>query len=111
MTEAAHREALASGPAAARRGRGARRAWTCSSAPAVAFVAPATTPVLDSPEGEAEGLFSMACNLTGQPAVVLPCGTAEACPSGCSWPVGAAPTPGCSPRRPLSSACSRGDVA
>ena len=42
--------------------------------PAVAFVAPATTPVIDSPEGEVEGLFSMAANLTGAPAVVLPCG-------------------------------------
>ncbi len=42
--------------------------------PAVPFVAPDTTPVLDSPLGEIEGLFSMAANLTGQPAIVLPAG-------------------------------------
>lgn len=42
--------------------------------PAVPFVAPSTTPVLDSTAGEVEGLFSMAANLTGQPAIVLPAG-------------------------------------
>lgn len=42
--------------------------------PAAPFVAPSTTPVLDSTEGEVEGLFSMAANLTGQPAIVLPAG-------------------------------------
>lgn len=42
--------------------------------PAVPFVAPSTTPVLDSAAGEVEGLFSMAANLTGQPAIVLPAG-------------------------------------
>jgi len=50
--------------------------------PAVPFVAPATTPVIDSPEGEVEGLFSMGANLTGQPAVVLPCGTDGGMPVG-----------------------------
>ena len=46
--------------------------------PAVPFVAPATTPVLDSPEGEVEGLFSLSANLTGQPAIVLPAGRDQA---------------------------------
>lgn len=42
--------------------------------PVVAFTAPAGTPVLDSPEGELEGAFTESANLTGQPAVALPCG-------------------------------------
>ncbi len=50
--------------------------------PTVAFVAPAGTPVLDSPEGEVEGLFSMSANLTGQPAVSLPAGKSYGLPVG-----------------------------
>ncbi len=42
--------------------------------PVVAFPAPASTPVLDSPQGELEGLFTETTNLTGQPAISLPCG-------------------------------------
>jgi 2-dehydropantoate 2-reductase len=42
--------------------------------PTVAFVAPAGTPVLDSPLGELEGLFTETANVTGSPAVSLPCG-------------------------------------
>lgn len=42
--------------------------------PVVAFTAPASTPVLDSPDGEVEGLFTESANLTGQPAISLPCG-------------------------------------
>ena len=49
-------------------------ASTCSLGPAVPFPAPVDTPVLDSPEGELEGLLHEAANLTGQPAVSLPCG-------------------------------------
>lgn len=42
--------------------------------PVVAFTSPVDTPVLDSPQGEVEGRFTEAANLTGQPAVSLPCG-------------------------------------
>ncbi len=42
--------------------------------PVVAFTAPTATPVLDSPEGEIESLFTETANLTGQPAISLPCG-------------------------------------
>ena len=42
--------------------------------PAAAFTAPATTPPVDTPEGELEGLFTGVFNVTGDPALVLPCG-------------------------------------
>jgi Asp-tRNA(Asn)/Glu-tRNA(Gln) amidotransferase A subunit family amidase len=42
--------------------------------PVVPFTAPVSTPVLDSPGGELEGLFTEGANLTGQPAISLPCG-------------------------------------
>ena len=42
--------------------------------PVVAFTSPVDTPVLDSPDGEIEGLFTESANLTGQPAISLPCG-------------------------------------
>lgn len=42
--------------------------------PAAPFVAPATTPPIDTPEGEAEALFTRVFNITGDPALVLPCG-------------------------------------
>ncbi len=42
--------------------------------PAVPFLAPATTPPVDVPEGVAEGRFSEAFNVSGGPALVLPCG-------------------------------------
>lgn len=59
--------------------------------PAAAFVAPATTPPMDSAEGELEGRFTCAYNLTGAPALVLPCGWAGVLPVGLqlSAPVGA----------------------
>ena len=46
--------------------------------PAVPFVAPEGTPVLDSPEGELEGLFSAPANSTGSPALSLPAGRDDA---------------------------------
>ena len=42
--------------------------------PAAPFTAPATTPPVDTPEGELEGLFTAVYNVTGDPALVLPCG-------------------------------------
>ena len=42
--------------------------------PAAPFVAPATTPPVDTPEGESEGCYTAIHNLTGAPAIVLPCG-------------------------------------
>jgi 2-dehydropantoate 2-reductase len=42
--------------------------------PAVPYAAPIDTPPIDTPEGDIEGLFSGPYNVTGQPAIVLPCG-------------------------------------
>ena len=46
--------------------------------PAVPFVAPTTTPPMDTAEGAAEGLFTRVFNLTGSPALVLQCGWSRA---------------------------------
>jgi 2-dehydropantoate 2-reductase len=42
--------------------------------PAAPFVAPATTPPVDTAEGETEGCYTAIHNLTGAPAIALPCG-------------------------------------
>ena len=42
--------------------------------PSTPYVAPATTPPMDTPDGEIEGYFTGIFNLTGAPAIVLPCG-------------------------------------
>jgi Asp-tRNA(Asn)/Glu-tRNA(Gln) amidotransferase A subunit family amidase len=51
--------------------------------PATPYVAPFTTPPIDTPEGQAEGRFSGQFNVTGDPAVVVPVGfTAGGLPVG-----------------------------
>ncbi|MGH7666536.1 MAG: amidase family protein [Candidatus Dormibacteria bacterium] len=42
--------------------------------PLVPYLAPATTPPSDTPEGVAEGRFTTVFNVTGAPALSLPCG-------------------------------------
>lgn len=42
--------------------------------PAAPFVAPSTTPPVDTPEGESEGRYTAIHNITGAPAIALPCG-------------------------------------
>ena len=43
--------------------------------PCVPFVAPLTTPPFDTAAGDVEGLFTEPYNVTGQPALSLPCGS------------------------------------
>jgi len=43
--------------------------------PATPYPAPVDTPPIDTPDGEIEGIFTGPYNVTGQPAIVLPCGT------------------------------------
>jgi 2-dehydropantoate 2-reductase len=50
--------------------------------PAAPFVAPESTPVLDSPEGELEARFTAPANSAGLPAVTLPCGRDAGLPVG-----------------------------
>ena len=45
--------------------------------PAVPYRAPEDTPPIDTPDGEIEGIFSSPYNVTGQPAMVIPCGTTQ----------------------------------
>jgi 2-dehydropantoate 2-reductase len=45
--------------------------------PTVAYVAPPEDPPFGAPEGELEGRYTSAYNLSGSPAVSIPCGIAE----------------------------------
>ncbi len=48
--------------------------------PAVPFVAPRTTPPVDTPEGDLEAAYTRGVNVAGAPAVTLPCGLSEGLP-------------------------------
>jgi 2-dehydropantoate 2-reductase len=51
--------------------------------PVVPYPAPESTPPIDTPDGEIEGIFTGAYNVTGQPAITVPCGvTADGLPVG-----------------------------
>ncbi len=77
VTEASYRAALARREVVA--GRLTSQLETCDVlvTPAVPFTAPVTTPPVDTAEGIAEGMFSRPFNVTGHPALVLPCGWSQ----------------------------------
>ncbi|MDQ0392042.1 amidase [Labrys monachus] len=50
--------------------------------PSVAFVSPIEDPAIGGEDGDAEGLSSGLANMTGQPAISLPCGLSEGLPVG-----------------------------
>ena len=51
--------------------------------PAAPYTAPVVSPPGDTPEGAIEGIFTAPYNVTGQPAIVIPCGaTPEGLPVG-----------------------------
>jgi aspartyl-tRNA(Asn)/glutamyl-tRNA(Gln) amidotransferase subunit A len=43
--------------------------------PATPYPAPTDTPPIDTPQGAVEGIFTGPYNVTGQPAIVIACGT------------------------------------
>jgi 2-dehydropantoate 2-reductase len=74
VTQDAYREALRRRDCLLPLAAGAARQVDVLLTPAAPFTAPLTTPPVDTPEGDLEGLFTRPFNVTGDPAIVLPCG-------------------------------------
>jgi Asp-tRNA(Asn)/Glu-tRNA(Gln) amidotransferase A subunit family amidase len=91
VSEQAYRDALAARAELAAACADAYTGVDVLVGPAAPYVAPATTPPIDTPDGQVEGRFTGAYNLTGAPAIVLPCGWSDGLPVGLqlSAPVGA----------------------
>jgi Asp-tRNA(Asn)/Glu-tRNA(Gln) amidotransferase A subunit family amidase len=101
VTEAAYRAALAQRSLLMPAALGLLDDVDILLGPAAPYTAPHFSPPIDTDDGLREGIFCSPFNMTGQPAIVLPCGFAHAGATadstGTSLPVGLqlAALPGC----------------
>jgi aspartyl-tRNA(Asn)/glutamyl-tRNA(Gln) amidotransferase subunit A len=77
VSETAHREALAAKDAFTLALARALDDVDVLAGPTVAYTAPPEDPPVGTPAGEVEGRFTGPYNVSGVPAVSIPCGTAE----------------------------------